>query len=258
MKFIRLKAKLSRGPLEVGYKKILIHVNYNKSAIRTLRVSPKQLVADLRKKAAQHYGLAREDGLQNMIVIRVDNKILRNDELSLEASGISSNCEVACDFGLLGGAGNPEIRFDSIPVENFSSLIKHIRSDFDEWVKNEHPHYEKRFEGDKMVGIPVVWDGSSGPIQYFFKTKEINPSERFKQFYSKNKHSIAVSYVWSATTLEQMKGEGFLFLTIISSIDGLHLCCYQVNSTSQSTGWSISSLMFFVCLSQMWTRLPLC
>jgi hypothetical protein len=99
-----------------------------------------------------------------------------------------------------------EPRFDSIPIKNLRPLLGQIESDFNSWIKEDKPQYKKRYDGDSAEGKEVAWDGFSGPIQYFFKTKEINPSEKYSHLYASRRHTIAVSYVWSITSLSTIAG----------------------------------------------------
>ena len=181
-----------RGEAEANNcKRILTKLRY-RNIIRALKVSPHQLVGDLRRTAAKHLGLVQGDEFEKILVIRVRCKILRCDEVTLEAAGISNNCEVTCCLDLRGGAGEDAL-FKSIPLSNYRKLLQRIKSDFDDWVKKKKPVYQKRFNGDKLEGKEVEWDGFSGSVQYFFKTEGINPSERYKDLYSARRHTIAVS-----------------------------------------------------------------
>ena len=190
--FCAVIAGARRGEAEAhNSKRILIKLRY-RNIFRAIKVSPHQLVGDLRRTAAKHLGLVQGDELEKIFVIRVRCKILRCDEVTLEAAGISSNCDVTCSLDLRGGAGEDAF-FKSIPVSNYRKLLHRIKSDFDDWVKKKKPVYQKRFNGDKLEGKEVEWDGFSGSVQYFFKTEGINPSERYKDLYSARRHTIAVS-----------------------------------------------------------------
>jgi hypothetical protein len=103
-----------------------------------------------------------------------------------------------------GGSGSD---FTSIPVRNLRSLLLAIRLDFDKWIQDTNPSYVCRYPGDPLSNKKVLWDSFSEPIQYFFKTKKLNPCEEYDLFYSSQRHTVAVSYVWSATDLSRIAGE---------------------------------------------------
>ena len=154
---------------------------------------------------SKHLRISKLDGIIAVMDIHVKGKkLLGFDEMTLEEAGISSNCEVLCTLNIRGGSGS---RFKSIPIQNLRRLLTEIRTDFDAWVQHKQPHYKPRNDKDPLEGKEVVWDGFSGSIQYFFKEKDINPCERYKELYSSQRHSIAVSYVWSATSLHRMAGK---------------------------------------------------
>ena len=210
-----------RGEAEANNsKRILIKLRY-RNTIRALKVSPYLLVGDLRRTAAKQFGLVQTDEFEKCFFIRARCKILRCYDMTLEAAGISSYCEVICGLDLRGGAG-AETTFKSIPVANLRELLQRIKADFDDWVKKENPVYQKRFDGDKLAGEAVVWNGFSGSVQYYFKTKGINPSEKYKDLYSNKRHTIAVSYVWSVSGLLRIAGEWmFPIICIHQSIRSL-------------------------------------
>jgi hypothetical protein len=60
----------------------------------------------------------------------------------------------------------------------------------------------------------------SNTVQEFFKENQINPSELYPEFYSKDRHTIAVSYVWSKTSLSSISGRFFSSLLL----DFIQLC----------------------------------
>jgi hypothetical protein len=173
--------------------------------VLALEVPPQQQVGALKMSVAKHLGISELNAIIAVMTIHLKGKKLVGcDEMTLEEAGISSNCEVLCTLNVRGGSGSG---FKSIPIRNLRRLLTAIKSDFDDWVQNEAPTYKRRFDGDPLVGKKVIWDGFSGSIQYYFKEKNIDPCERYKELYSNQRHSIAVSYVWSATSLHQMAGE---------------------------------------------------
>jgi hypothetical protein len=199
-----------------------ITVRFGKTVL-ALEVPPLQQVGALKMTVAKH--LLRTSELDDIIAvmsIRVKGKkLLGCDEMTLTEAGISSNCEVLCTFNIRGGSGSA---FKSIPIQNLRHLLTAIRSDFDAWVQDEAPHYKRRYNGDSSEGKEVVWDGFSGSIQYFLKEKDINPCERYKELYSSQRHSIAVSYVWSATSLHRMAGKWPLARACSSSGISISVC----------------------------------
>jgi hypothetical protein len=181
-----------------------ITVRFGKTVL-ALEVPPLQRVGALKMTVAKHLRMSDLDAVIAVMAIYVKGKkLLGCNEMTLEDAGISSNCEVLCTFNIRGGTGSG---FKSIPIQNLRRLLAAIRSDFDAWVQDEKPYYKRRYDGDPWEGKRVVWDGFSVPIQYFFKEKHINPCERYKELYSSRRRSIAVSYVWSATSLHRMAGE---------------------------------------------------
>ena len=174
--------------------------------ILALAVLPSQQVRDLKITAAKHFLAVKTDWARTKIVIRFRGKDLRCDEMTLIEAGISSGCEVLCSLNIRGGTG---LTFHSIPTQNrplLRPLLAAIRFDFDAWIQEERPRYKRRFEGDLAEGKEVAWDGFSGSFQYYFRTKEINPCKKYERLYSTQRHTIAVSYVWSATGLNRMAG----------------------------------------------------
>ena len=103
------------------------------------------------------------------------------------------------------GSGGPK-HFKSIPVENLSHLIKKIHDLFEDWRRESKPVYKERFKGDPLVGKEVTWDGFSDPVKYFFEQTGTDPSKVLSGFYSDEPRTIATSYVWRGTSLEQMAG----------------------------------------------------
>jgi hypothetical protein len=104
------------------------------------------------------------------------------------------------------GGGGPERKFKSIPVENLPRLIQAIKEDFQKWKRESNPVYEERFPGDLLKGKEVVWDGYSDPVKYFFEKTQTDPSIKYVDLYSSELRTIATSYVWKATSLNQMAG----------------------------------------------------
>jgi hypothetical protein len=179
-----------------------ITVRFGKIVL-ALEVLPLQQVGALKMTVAKHLRMTELDAIIAVMAIHVKRKkLLGCDEMTLEEAGISSGCEVLCTLNLRGGSG-----FKSIPIQNLRRLLTVIKSDFDAWVQDEAPYYKRRFDGDPLEGKKVVWDDLSGSIQYFFKQNDIDPCERYKALYSSGRHSIAVSYVWSATSLHRMAGK---------------------------------------------------
>ncbi len=208
-----------------------------------LNVSEKS-VGKLKKLAARMFHIPKK--MSSAIVFRLGSKIF-HDEMTW--SDIHSNCELQIGQIVKGGKD-----FDSIPVKNVRHLMCTIKSDFDQWIHDEKPLYRARYLDDPLEGSPVIWDGYSGSIQYFFKTKNINPCEKYAQFYSKTKHTVAVSYVWSATSILRMAGTCcFFFYELPFCASILLICsdqafCFQMSLTSQNTRMSMPSSTCCVCL----------
>lgn len=93
-------------------------------------------------------------------------------------------------------------------MTDLRKLLETIQSDYNSWV------HKVVSDGDEAVS-KKVFDGYSGSVQRFFKESKgkgngvINPSndERYKRFFSPEPRTIAVSYVWSVTTLFRIAGE---------------------------------------------------
>ena len=173
------------------------------NTVRTLRSSPQQQLREFKHAAAKLHGIPDGDGT---IIIRVRGRALRDDEMTLEAAGISNHCVVRLDLELRGGAG-PD--FSSIPVKNYRPLLAAIRADFQNWLASctESP----RYKWGRLKGQEVKWDGMSDCVKFFFEAANINPSEKYRQFYDDRRHTIATSYVWSVTGLLRMAGKPFVF-----------------------------------------------
>jgi hypothetical protein len=54
--------------------------------------------------------------------------------------------------------------------------------------------------------ITETADLFSDTVQEFFLEHEINPSKQYPEFFSKDRHTIAISYVWSKTSLSSISG----------------------------------------------------
>ncbi len=90
------------------------------------------------------------------------------------------------------------MQFPSIPVESLNHLLEDIKQDFEEWIKRDTPV--------DNTGRPFAWNGFSGSVQNFFKSNNINPYDKYNARYSSGRHTVGLSYVWSATTLREMAG----------------------------------------------------
>ena len=127
--------------------------------------------------------------------MRFCGKVLCDDSATLEGAGLISGSIVECDFDTLGGAG-----FSNIPVEKFQPLMRRLEKEFNAWVAKGSPDTKDE------KGNPLVWTGFSGPIQKFFKANNIDPTKEYAEYYTKERHTVATSYVWSKTSLPMMAG----------------------------------------------------
>jgi hypothetical protein len=135
-------------------------------------------VGDLRRAVGK-----KKKATSHLITMQLSGKLLRDDSASLEAAGLFNGSTVQCDLlPLCGGVG-----FKCIPVENFNPLLHAIEADYEVW------------KGSK-------WSGLSNDVQAFFKAENIDPTVKYSQFYADRRHTIATSYVWSATGLFKMAG----------------------------------------------------
>lgn len=186
-------------------KKIYVTIRCDHT-VRTLRISPQQQLTELKQAAAKLHGIPDGDGA---IIIRVRGKTLRDDDMTLEAAGISNHCVVRLDLELLGSA---RINFSSIPVKKYRPLLDAIRGDFQIWRGSCAT--PPRYKWGRLKGQVVEWDGMSDCIKFFFEDKNINPSEKYKQFYDSRRHTVAASYVWAVTGLLRMAGVRFVACNI--------------------------------------------
>lgn len=148
-----------------------------------LCISAKANVGDLRRAVGKKKRMS-----SRLIIIRLGGKVLRDDFASLESAGLVAGSTVHCDLLALCGCG-----FSSIPVENLKPLLNAIKVDYESWAASQKQ-------------CNKVWSGLSNDVQAYFKAEKINPTEKYSQFYSKCRHSIATSYVWSVIGLFQMAG----------------------------------------------------
>ncbi len=137
------------------------------------------------------------------------------EELGLGLGKVEVTAELIANID----CGGKELKrqFKSIPVENVSRLMAAIKVEFEEW-KRTHPVYEERFPGDPLAGKDVVFDGFSDSFKYFFEKTDMNPSEYFKQYYSDALRTIASSYVWRATSLDDMAGRWSYFFFLVNEL----------------------------------------
>ena len=183
---------------------IHIGIRFHK-AIHLHDCSPLQRVSDLKKAAAKHYGL---NECKESLFIRFRGRKLHDENLTLEAAGILKNCEVQLVLPIRGGTvPGTGSGFASIPVKNLRPLLDAIRADFQLWRAkyDEKPVYA----WGRQMGKEVVWDGMSDCVKFFFEDEEINPSEKYKEYYDAKRHTIATSYVWAKTGLCHMTGAFF-------------------------------------------------
>jgi hypothetical protein len=129
------------------------------------------------------------------IAMRFCGKVLCDDSATLEGAGLISGSIVECDFDTLGGAG-----FSNIPVEKFQPLMRRLEMEVKAWIATGSPDTKDE------NGNPLVWTGMSGLIQKFFKANNIDPTKEYAEYYTKERHTVATSYVWSKTSLPMMAG----------------------------------------------------
>jgi hypothetical protein len=194
--------QLLRSYERVESRLIRVSLRFDNRVI-CLQVSPKQDIRLLRKAATKNFSFSRGNSTRYVVALKFMGRLLRDDIISLDEAGLCHDCELLCDLEILGGSGP---HFNSVPIRNLRPLLEEIRLDFDKWIQNENPCYASRFPGDVLEGKQVFWDGFSGSIQYFFKTGKINPCEKYRNMYSSERHTIAVSYVWSASSLFRIAG----------------------------------------------------
>ena len=52
----------------------------------------------------------------------------------------------------------------------------------------------------------INWDGNSASLKAFFEKSNVNPCVHYAEHYRRERHTIAVSYVWSVTSLYDISG----------------------------------------------------
>jgi hypothetical protein len=170
--------------------KILVNIRHGRKVL-PMRVSSERTVRGLKKLAARKFKLSC---CTNSVILRMGSKILDDNGILRYAH----NCELQLHIRVKGGTGH----FSSIPVQNLRPLMIAIKSDFDQWVVGMKPE--------------VKWDGSSSALQYYFKKEGIKPYEKYKRFYSRERRTLSVSYVWRATKILTMAGRDPLCFTNFS------------------------------------------
>ena len=184
-----------------GNAKIQITVQTeNKS--RQFLVSPKTKVGKLRSLIAKDR--KRKAKSVFSITMRYCGKVLCDDSATLEGAGLISGSIVECDFETLGGAG-----FSNIPVEKLPGLMCELEIAVNKWLATGTADTKDE------NGNPLVWNGLSSLIQKYFKANNIDPTVEYAKYYTKEKHTLATSYVWSKTCLHKMEGN---FATISVNI----------------------------------------
>ena len=156
-------------------------------------VSSKTKVGKFRSLIAKHKQRRAKSAFS--IAMRFCGKVLCDDSATLEGAGLISGSIVECDFDTLGGAG-----FSNIPVEKFQPLMRRLEKEVKAWIATGSPDTKDE------NGNPLVWTGMSGLIQKFFKANNIDPTKEYAEYYTKERHTVATSYVWSKTSLPMMAG----------------------------------------------------
>jgi hypothetical protein len=156
-------------------------------------VSSKTKVGKFRSLIAKHKQRRAKSAFS--IAMRFCGKVLCDDSATLEGAGLISGSIVECDFDTLGGAG-----FSNIPVEKFQPLMRRLEKEVKAWIATGSPDTKDE------NGNPLVWTGMSGLIQKFFKANNIDPTKKYAEYYTKERHTVATSYVWSKTSLPMMAG----------------------------------------------------
>jgi hypothetical protein len=183
-----LKAQIAKG----SKAKIQIVVQMG-NEYRQFLVPSNTKVGNLRSLIAKQRQRRTKSAFS--IAMRFGGKVLCDDTATLEGAGLMCGSIVECDFDTLGGAG-----FSNIPVEKFEPLLRRLKVDFEAWVATGSA------ETKDKNGNPLVWTGFSDPIQKFFKAMNIDPTKKYAEYYTKERHTVATSYVWAKTSLYKMAG----------------------------------------------------
>jgi hypothetical protein len=163
-------------------QKILILLQFG-NGLHHVKIPAKANVGELRRAVSKKLRASH-----HVINMQLCGKLLRDDSTSLEASGLITGSTVHCDLLPLCGGGG----FKCIQVENLNPLLHTIKADY-ELSNNKN-------------GNQKEWSGLSNDAQAFFKNENIDPTIKYSQFYTNCRHTIATSYVWSATKLFEMAG----------------------------------------------------
>ena len=180
-----------------------------RNASKQIEIAPDATVGNLRRSLAKFVGVSP--------VIRFRRKVLNDDSATLEDTGLFTGATVQCDWHTLcGGGGTTKY----IPVEKLEPLLDAIHLDFNAWLYSDDP----KDADDKPLpkgpdGKPLLqWTGLSDDIQNFFKSQKIDPTLKYPEFYTGDRHTIATSYVWSVTSLLEMAGMNMLIFYFNSCV----------------------------------------
>ena len=171
--FCTVGVKKSSSP-----SKILILLRFSNGLLR-VKIPSKANVGELRQTVGKKVRTS-----YHAITLRVCGKVLRDDATSLDTAGLITGSIVDCDLHPLRGGGG----FKCIKVENLKPLLNTIKED----AESQQTKWS--------------WSWFSNDLQAYFKAMKIDPTMKYSQFYSECRHTIATSYVWSATTLLEMAG----------------------------------------------------
>jgi hypothetical protein len=156
--------------------KILILLRFSNGLLR-VKIPSKANVGELRQTVGKKVRTS-----YHAITLRVCGKVLRDDATNLDTAGLITGSIVDCDLHPLRGGGG----FKCIKVENLKPLLNTIKADVESKQRK--------------------WSWLSNDVQAYFKELGIDPTVTYAKFYSECRHTIATSYVWSATTLLEMAG----------------------------------------------------
>ena len=116
---------------------------------------------------------------------------------------------------------------------NLRPLLSALEKNTKAWILEESPIYENTVK-------PVEFDGKSYPFAEYFKQKKIDPKVHFRysKYYSRERHTIAGSYVWADKNLSEFADE--LEKPIHSGklcwIDVLITCQYEIENSRKVVG----------------------
>ena len=166
----------------VSHSRIQLVIVFGPKSFRLL-VSPNCTIGGLRRLIAKRYRIS--DSLS--ISIKYHSKILHNDSTNLAGAQFITGSAVECGWHRM--CGGVDYEFQAIPVEQLKQLLAKIKPDYEKWADADSSEWYL-----------------SGSLKKYFEAEKIDPTEKYKSFYTTRPHTIAISYVCLATKLLAIAG----------------------------------------------------